>query len=76
MRVSVVGSYPKVVGFEVMGHGDLGGTNLANTDDGKGEGLEGGSRDWVVIRGGVGDFWVEGISRVTSGLSDGTGGGT
>lgn len=47
-------------------------------DGGEGGGLEGGSWNRVMIGGGrVGDGWaIEGVSRVTSGSDDGTGGGT
>ena len=55
-----------------MGLGDLNGTD----NGGEGEELEGGSRNPVMIGGGgVGDVWVKGILRVTSGSAGGTGGG-
>ena len=72
MRVSVVGPYPRAAGLK-MGLGGLD----ERDDGGEGEELGGGHWNRVMIGGGgVGDVWVEGILRVTSGLAGGTGGGT
>ena len=63
MGVSVVGPYPKAAVLKM----ELGGLDERD-DGGDGEELKGGSWNRVMIGGGgVGDVWVEGILRVTSG---------
>lgn len=72
MRVSVVGSYPKAAGLKMTGLGGLEETG----DGGEGRGLKGGSWNLVLVVGGrIGDMWIWGIPRVTSGAAGGTGGG-